>query len=90
MTTISLKLPEPLLKDLEQEAERRGLTKSALIRRSLEGMLRHKSSKTKPSCLELMGNLVGSFKGPRDLSVNRNHLVKAITDRADRSGKNNR
>jgi hypothetical protein len=89
MTTISLKLPEPLLRDLEEEASRRGVTKSAVIRRSLEGTLRRKPVQKKPSCLEMMGGLVGSFKGPRDLSVNRSHLVKAITDRADRR-KNNR
>jgi hypothetical protein len=38
----------------------------------------------------LMGDRVGSFHGPRDLSTNRNHLVKAIATHANRGRKNSR
>lgn len=82
MTTISLKLPGTLLREIEQEAATRGVPKSAIIRDCIEGML-HKGRrrKTPPSCLQLMGDLVGSFRGPRDLSTNRRYLQDAV--RAD-------
>ena len=90
MVTISLKLPTPLLRDLEGEARRRGLSKSALIRNSLEATLQRKRQRKPLSCLDVMGNLVGSFHGPRDLSTNRRYLSEAIVARAGRNRKNAR
>ncbi|OFW05425.1 MAG: hypothetical protein A3I61_14495 [Acidobacteria bacterium RIFCSPLOWO2_02_FULL_68_18] len=82
MTAISLKLPEELLREIEREAAARGVPKSAVIRGCLEGMLRKgRTRKPTASCLDLMGNLVGSFRGPRDLSSNRRYLQNAV--RAD-------
>jgi len=75
MKTISLKLPDPLLRDVEAEARRRGLSKSALIRDTLAATMRRKHEKKPITCLDLMGDLVGSFHGPPDLSTNRRYLT---------------
>ena len=90
MVTISLKVPDPLLQDLEAEARRQGRSKSALIRDSLQASLQRKRTKKPLSCLDLMGGMVGSFHGPRDLSTNRRYLSEAIAARAGRNRKNAR
>ena len=90
MTTISLKLPEAVLREIEHEAEARRVGKSAVIRDCIELALRRgKKSKSSVTCLDLMGDAVGSFRGPRDLSTNRRHLADAIA-RAHRARKNPR
>ena len=90
MTTISLKLPEAVLREIAQEAEARRVGKSAVIRDCIERALRRgKKSKASVTCLDLMGDGVGSFRGPRDLSTNRRHLADAIV-RAKRTTKNPR
>jgi hypothetical protein len=66
MQTISFKLPDDLLADLEREAKERRLTKSVLVRRSLETALRRRRA---GSCFDLAQDLAGSLKGlPRDLA----------------------
>ena len=91
MTTVSLKLPELLLREVEQEAATRGVAKSALIRDCIERILRNtKKPKRAESCLDLMGDWVGSFRGPRDLSTNRRYLTEAIAANARRRPKNGR
>jgi hypothetical protein len=88
MTTISLKLPDALLREVVHEAETRRVAKSAVIRDCIERTLRQgKKAKKSATCLELMGDKVGSFRGPRDLSTNRRHLAAAITANANRSRK---
>jgi hypothetical protein len=47
MTTISLKLPEPLLARLEKESRTRRTTKSSLVRECLEKQLPVKTSSLK-------------------------------------------
>jgi hypothetical protein len=75
MQTISLKLPDNLLAQLEKEARARGITKSALIRGSLEKALRRKSP-DEVSCYDLARDLAGSVKGlPRDLAENPKYLA---------------
>ena len=90
MTTISLKLPEPLLQEVEAEARRRGLSKSALVRESLEISLRRQRAKKRVSCLDLIGDLVGKFKGPPDLSTNPKYLEEAVLADYDRDRKHRR
>jgi hypothetical protein len=65
--------------------------KAGLIRDCIERTLRKKrKSKREASCLDLMGDLVGSFRGPRDLSTNRRYLTGAIAANARRRSKNGR
>ena len=73
-----MKLPEKLLRELDAAAAGEGVGKSAFIRNCLERALRKRGSK-EVSCLELMGESVGSVKGPRDLSSNRSYLKQAMT-----------
>jgi hypothetical protein len=74
MRTISLKLPDDLLADLEREARDRRITKSVLVRESLEAALRHPTRQS-PSCYDLARDLAGSVKGlPRDLATNPEYM----------------
>ena len=74
MQTISLKVPEHLLVQIEKEAKARGITKSLLVRESLEKALR----KTPPgaaSCYDLARDLAGTVKGmPADLADNPKYM----------------
>ena len=90
MTTISLKLPEMLLRDLEAEARNRGVTKSTLIREAIETRLRRSRARNRVTCLELMGDLVGSQPGPADASTNPRHLDEAVLNDARHERKNHR
>ena len=91
MTTVSLKLPEALLREVEQEAATRGVPKSAVIRDSLERMLRkNRKAKKKVSCLDLMGKWVGHVQGPNDASNNPRYLERAILADHRRGKKNHR
>jgi Ribbon-helix-helix protein, copG family len=73
--TISLKLPDDLLAQLESQAKARGVTKSLLIRDSLEKALRTQSRAGTPSCYDLAQDLAGSVKGlPEDLAENPKYM----------------
>ena len=69
MRTISLKLPDELLTQLEDQAKARRVTKSSLIRESLERVLYEKPSARKASCYDVAVDLAGTIKGlPEDLA----------------------
>ena len=75
MTTISLKVPESLAREVALEARRRGVSKSAWVREALERAAKEGRRKKKLSCLELAGDLVGSLRGgPSDLSSNPKYM----------------
>ena len=75
MQTISLKLPDDLLAELEREAKARGVTKSAVIRKSLETALHPKPRRGATSCYDLAHDLAGSVKDlPRDLAHNPKYI----------------
>ena len=75
MQTISLKLPDDLLAQLEREAAARRVTKSSLIRESLEKALRSQSLAGRSSCFDLARDLAGSVKGlPEDLAENPKYM----------------
>jgi len=75
MTTISLKLPETLLAQLEAESRQRRVTKSALVRTALEKELAAPAAGGEASCFDLARDLAGSLKGlPKDLSTNPNYM----------------
>lgn len=81
MQTVSFKLPDDLVADLEREAKARRVTKSVLVRRSLEAALRQRRA---ASCFDLAQDLAGSVKGlPRDLA----HDPKYIDGFGDRTGR---
>jgi predicted DNA-binding protein len=74
MQTISLKLPDDLLAHLDSEAKARGVTKSRLVRESLDAALRKRSSGA-VSCYDLARDLAGTVKGlPKDLAENPKYM----------------
>lgn len=65
------KLPRDLDEALERLARQRGTTRSAVIREALAVYAR----RPKDTVSDVAGDLIGSFPGgPRDLSVNPEHL----------------
>ena len=75
MQTISLKIPDELLVELDRAAKARRVTKSVLVRESLEAALRPRPRRGAASCFDLAGDLAGSLKGlPRDLAHNPKYL----------------
>jgi len=74
MRTISVKLPDDLLAQLAKEAKARRVTKSALVRDSLEKGL-HGQPAGAVSCYDLARDLAGKLKGlPRDLADNPKYM----------------
>lgn len=74
MRTISLKLPDALLAELDKEAKVRRVTKSLLVRESLEKALRRQSAGA-GSCYDLARDLAGIVKGlPKDLAHNLKYM----------------
>jgi Arc/MetJ-type ribon-helix-helix transcriptional regulator len=91
MTTVSLKLPEALLQELEQAAAARGVPKSEIIRQSLERSLKKdRRIKKRISCLDLARDLAGHFDGPPDLSTNKKHFKEALLSDYERRRSTNR
>jgi hypothetical protein len=75
MQTISLKLPDDLLTHLNSEAKARRVTKSSLVRESLEKALRKPSPGGAVSCYDLARDLAGTVKGlPKDLADNPKYM----------------
>jgi len=75
MQTISLRLPEDLLKQLNHEAKARRVKRSALVRESLEKALRRRPPSRAVSCYDLSRELAGSVKGlPKDLAHNPKYM----------------
>lgn len=74
MKTLTVKVPEELDVKLAAVADRRGESKSALVRAALESMLAKNEGITPNSCLDLAKDLLGSVEGPPDLSHNKKHL----------------
>ncbi len=75
MRTISLKLPDDLLAQLDSTAKARRVTKSLLVRESLEKALHQPSQAGGTSCYDLSGDLAGAVKGlPEDLADNPKYM----------------
>lgn len=75
MRTISLKLPDNLLAQLDHEAKARRVTKSWLVRESLEKALHQPSPAGVVSCYDLARDLAGTMKGlPKDLADNPKYM----------------
>jgi predicted transcriptional regulator len=75
MRTFSLKLPDDLLASLVNEARKRRVTKSRLVRESLEKALHQPASSRAASCYDLARDLAGTLKGlPDDLADNPKYM----------------
>lgn len=66
MKTLTVRLPEPLVADIEAESRGRKLSKSDVVRERLERAPRRR----RPASFDTIADLVGSVKGlPADLSA---------------------
>ena len=75
MRTISVKLPDDLLAQLGREAKTRRVTKSRLVRESLEKGLHEQRAAGEVSCYDLARDLAGTVKGlPKDLADNPKYM----------------
>jgi Arc/MetJ-type ribon-helix-helix transcriptional regulator len=73
MKTISIKLPDDLLAKIHA-AKKRGETRSAFIRESVEESLSKEKNPSTGSCLDDARDLSGCVQGPPDLSMNPAHM----------------
>jgi Arc/MetJ-type ribon-helix-helix transcriptional regulator len=71
MKTISVKLPESLAAWLARMARRLGRSQSDIVR---EALTERRQANKRVSCHDLLDDVCGTFKGPRDLSTNPRHL----------------
>jgi len=92
MDAVSFKVSRVLRRRLAEEARRRRVSQSTVIRESLEAALMEQPrARGELSCLDLAGDLIGSIRGPRDASISRRYLEEAIVaDHIRRGGKKRR
>ena len=77
MKTLTVRLPDSLVADIERESQTRRLSKSDVVRERLIRR-RHRLS-SQPSMMELCGDLLGSVRGlPADLSANKKKYLPAL------------
>jgi predicted DNA-binding protein len=75
MRTFSVKLPDDLLDQLARHAKARRVTKSWLVRESLEKGLHEQPPAGSVSCYDLARDRAGTVKGlPRDLADNPRYM----------------
>lgn len=75
MRTISVKLPDELLVQLTRQAKARRVTKSSLVRESLEKGLYAQPQAGAVSCYDLAHDLAGAVGGlPADLADNPKYM----------------
>jgi len=75
MRAISVKLPDDLLEKLMRQAKARGVTKSSLVRESLENNLGTQSRRGNGSRYDSARDLAGIIKKlPEDLAVNPKYM----------------
>ena len=72
MKTVSVKLPAPMANWLVRRARELKRSQSDLVREALE---RFQQGRSGVSCHDLLQDVCGSFRGPRDLSANSKHLT---------------
>lgn len=82
-TQISLRLPEPLLRRIDQQARRRRVRRSDLVREALEAFLDQKTGVINDRPYDRIRDLAGSVSGgPPDLAErHREYLRDLIGDR---------
>jgi hypothetical protein len=91
MDAVSFKLPPTLRRRLAEEARRRRVSQSTVIRETLESALLERSPTLgELSCADLAGELIGAFRGPIDASTNQRYLEEAVLTDAKRGKKRRR
>lgn len=85
MKTLTVRLPEPLVADIEAESRGRNISKSDVVRERLRRSPRRGRSQGGP--LDAIADLVGSVDGlPADLSTRKKEYLRATGYGRRRSG----
>jgi len=75
MKALTIRLPEPLVAEVEEEARRRRISKSEVIRERLQAGLSQRKCATS---LTAIADLIGSVNGlPSDLSARKKRYLRA-------------
>jgi Arc/MetJ-type ribon-helix-helix transcriptional regulator len=75
MKTLTVRLPEPLVADIEAESRGRKISKSDVVRERLR--LASGSAKRPPAALAAVADLIGSVEGlPADLSARKKQYLR--------------
>jgi len=76
MKTLTVRLPEPLVADIEAESRGRRISKSDVIRERLQ--LATGPERRQPAALDAIADLIGSVDGlPADLSTQKKHYLRS-------------
>lgn len=76
MKTLTVRLPETVVAEIEAESRRRKLSKSDVVRERLAGA--EKPRQRRPALLEAIADVVGSVdRLPRDLSARSKRYLKS-------------
>jgi hypothetical protein len=76
MKTLTIRLPDPLVNQIESESRRRGLSKSDVVRERLTRA--GPADQELPTSYLAIADLIGSVKGlPSDLGSRKKHYLKA-------------
>ncbi len=76
MKTLTVRLPEPLVAEIEMESRGRGCSKSDIVRERLQRAVRPAAHQ--PALLDAIADLIGSVDGlPADLSARKKRYLKA-------------
>ena len=92
MQAISVKLPPALRRRLAEEAKRRNVTQSAVLREIIESALGSEGNEQRPaSCADLARDLLGSVRsGKTDLATNEHLLAEAMLEDRKRADERRR
>jgi len=80
MKTVAFRLPDTLIAAIDEEAKRRHVSRSDVVRERLETYAVHAAPCAAPSFLDLAGDIVGSVSEdglPSDLSSRKKDYLKA-------------
>ncbi|NOJ40009.1 ribbon-helix-helix domain-containing protein [Bradyrhizobium australiense] len=76
MKTLTVRLPEAVVAEIEAESRRRKLSKSDVVRERLTGA--EKSGRREPALIDAIADIVGSVdRLPRDLSARTKKYLKS-------------
>jgi hypothetical protein len=76
MKTLTVRLPEALVAEIESESRRRKLSKSDVVRERLAAA--GESGRSQPALLDAIADVIGSVDGlPRDLSARTKGYLKS-------------
>lgn len=85
MKTVTVRLPEVLVAEIEAEAHERKISKSDVVRERLQGIAPQRQGTS--AALAAIADLIGSVDGlPSDLSARKKHHLKATGYGRERSG----